>query len=86
MCKDVYKRQELVYACSIAAGAAIGGYQKGERRRILAAPAAILQAYTNSSPCPFSTISSNFFIRIFSSVIAMTSFIRGVAIIAEVAI
>ena len=29
--------EELVYACSIAAGAAIGGYQKGERRRILAA-------------------------------------------------
>ena len=29
--------EELVYACSIAAGAAIGGYQKGERRRILEA-------------------------------------------------
>lgn len=29
--------EELVYACSIAAGAAIGGYQKGEHRRILAA-------------------------------------------------
>ena len=29
--------EELVYACSIAAGAAIGGYQKAERMRILAA-------------------------------------------------
>lgn len=29
--------EELIYACSIAAGAAIGGYQKAERTRILTA-------------------------------------------------